>query len=226
MARLPHLCCCDDGARFVALRYPYEEGLLDRGFADRDAFFSVVRSTPPRWSLLARDDAGTARVATICCCPFCGVPVPGLRLRARPPRRVCATLDGGYYCDTCARRLIECRCAPPERLWEASSVRRRRPSRGDARRARRGGTPQAGRAALFRLRDRVDSARTARRDRVRVDVDVLAGPIAAVETPVTWAVLEATGPAWSIPPTAAPVASPTLTSRSTATATAKKKTRT
>lgn len=27
--------------------------------------------------------------------------------------------DGGYYCATCERRLMECRCAPAERLWEA-----------------------------------------------------------------------------------------------------------
>lgn len=118
-SRLPHLTCCPDGARFVALHYD-PVPLFYSEHATRDAFLAVARANPPRWSISAMDDYGKiCRRVAIVACPFCAKPVPEIRLRSKPPQRVCVVTDGGLYCDTCERRLDDCRCLPTERLWEA-----------------------------------------------------------------------------------------------------------
>jgi hypothetical protein len=50
-------------------------------------------------------------------CPFCGKPLPEIEQNPSPPKRVQVVTDGGYYCDTCKKRLNECRCYPPEFAW-------------------------------------------------------------------------------------------------------------
>lgn len=117
--RLPHLTCCDQGADFVFLRLD-AEALYYTDHENRDAYLAIARETPPKWVVLARNITRQLDAyVTVAACPFCATPVAAVRLRTQPPRRICVVIDGGYYCDTCARRLIACRCAPPEQLWEA-----------------------------------------------------------------------------------------------------------
>lgn len=49
-------------------------------------------------------------------CPFCGEYLPEI-IRVNPEKPVCVCTDGGYYCDTCKRRLRECRCLDPTKEW-------------------------------------------------------------------------------------------------------------
>lgn len=54
-------------------------------------------------------------------CPFCGTPVPEIeKLTVDVP--ICTVTDGGYYCDTCSKRLNECKCYPPEWPWKVKFV--------------------------------------------------------------------------------------------------------
>jgi hypothetical protein len=46
-------------------------------------------------------------------CPYCATPMPKMR-RRRGPLVVSVITDGGYYCDTCSKRLSQCSCLPPE----------------------------------------------------------------------------------------------------------------
>ena len=41
-------------------------------------------------------------------CPFCGEGLPEIVLRFNPPEKIATCSDGGYYCDTCSKRLNEC----------------------------------------------------------------------------------------------------------------------
>jgi hypothetical protein len=52
-------------------------------------------------------------------CPYCGASLPKVRLRETPrDDRVAVVADGGYYCDTCEERLMNCDCLPPEAAYE------------------------------------------------------------------------------------------------------------
>lgn len=95
MTRRPaHLTCCPDGARFIELRFPAE--LYDREYADRDAFFAAACTMEPRWTLIVRDQVSQLDcAATIKVCPFCTAPTTAIRLRAKPPTRICSVTDGG-----------------------------------------------------------------------------------------------------------------------------------
>lgn len=117
-AALPHPACCAAARRFVALRYA-SDVLYAEHARPADAIASY-RATAPRWTLLARDFAQSEEAVTILICPFCVTGLPSIRLRGRPPRRIRTVIDGGYYCSSCDSRLQECRCAPAERLWEAT----------------------------------------------------------------------------------------------------------
>jgi hypothetical protein len=118
--RLPHLRCCAQGARLVALRFAAD--VIYAEHPDRAAAISSYASTPPRWTIVAvpSDSRGGEDVVVVVC-PFCGAALPAIRPRANPPRRVCAVVDGGYYCATCEERLMGCRCWPQERMWETGT---------------------------------------------------------------------------------------------------------
>jgi hypothetical protein len=118
------LSCCDQGAKFVGLRH--ESALFyDRSYKTAEEFLAHMRATPPLWTMHAesfatrwyRTDKVSVRVSF---CPFCGVKTPDVRLRKKPPTKICVVIDSGYYCDTCTKRLNECQCHLPERLWEAA----------------------------------------------------------------------------------------------------------
>lgn len=51
-------------------------------------------------------------------CTYCGEKLRELQRKSREPKKVCRVTDGGYYCDTCGKRLIECKCLPPSSAWE------------------------------------------------------------------------------------------------------------
>jgi hypothetical protein len=50
-------------------------------------------------------------------CPHCATPVPEIKKRVTE-EKICVVIDGGYYCNTCKKRLNECECCPPEYAWE------------------------------------------------------------------------------------------------------------
>lgn len=108
--------CCDKAKQFI--RAAYEDPGRDDG--DVDAYMMYVTRTPPVWRISARQngDSGYNRFAQVSFCPFCGVRLPELRLRKTVLQTICVVVDGGYYCQTCEKRLIGCRCADPARLWE------------------------------------------------------------------------------------------------------------
>lgn len=108
--------CCAGAAQFISLHYSYEE-LADHETAD--AYMAKVTSLPPKWSIAAAtaDDYPRTFYVAVKFCPFCGASLPPVALRSKLPMHVRVFIDGGHYCYTCERRLDDCRCAAPERLW-------------------------------------------------------------------------------------------------------------
>lgn len=49
-------------------------------------------------------------------CPFCGTKAPEIVPREGFKSKICKPNDG--YCDTCSKRLMCCRCYPPEWNWK------------------------------------------------------------------------------------------------------------
>lgn len=117
--------CCEEMRKTEAVFLAYPGDFLygdfdmtDEACRDPERF----KKTPPGWYLLS--PKGGSRHAALMseieakCCPFCGKPLPALKLRAEPPEKVVSITDGGYYCDTCHERLECCVCANPVWLWE------------------------------------------------------------------------------------------------------------
>lgn len=50
-------------------------------------------------------------------CPHCATPVPEIE-PSKIKGRIQKITDGGYYCDTCKKRLMECQCLPPTQAWK------------------------------------------------------------------------------------------------------------
>jgi hypothetical protein len=50
-------------------------------------------------------------------CPHCGTPVPEIE-PSKKRKRIQKVTDGGYYCDTCKKRLMECDCLPASHAWK------------------------------------------------------------------------------------------------------------
>jgi hypothetical protein len=122
------LQCCAQARAFSFLQMPDEFYYETR--KTKKAFFEAVRATPPVWALRAtqdhfngydKDPDPRQYPNPIVCCPFCAEFVPSLRLCAKPPKKVCVIIDGGYYCDTCEERLNACECKPAVFLWEVVS---------------------------------------------------------------------------------------------------------
>ncbi len=51
-------------------------------------------------------------------CPHCSKRLPKIKRRITN-KPICNTSDGGFYCDTCKERLINCQCYPPEYAWQS-----------------------------------------------------------------------------------------------------------
>ena len=50
-------------------------------------------------------------------CPHCGTPVPEREPRVTD-KKICRYSDGGYYCDTCKKRMMSCTCLPLPFHWQ------------------------------------------------------------------------------------------------------------
>lgn len=103
--RIPVPNCCDamKKHRSIYLMMP-------------DGYFEGDLSKPPVWMTGGFDEGGMRKSAPANFCPFCGEPVPEIEWVDRK-QKVCKVTDGGYYCDTCGKRLMECRCLPPHCNW-------------------------------------------------------------------------------------------------------------
>jgi hypothetical protein len=144
--RRVHPNCCDEMRRrqTISLALPdtfYEEGNEEakptweiRGY--RPAHIESIRheshvmkdghkidtttfSDPPEadWPEIGPDDFMHSWGFEPKFCPFCGKDMPEIVLRFNPPEKIVTCSDGGYYCDTCSKRLNECQCYPPQWKW-------------------------------------------------------------------------------------------------------------
>jgi len=116
--------CCQVGESFIRLSYGHRLYEFD---GQLDAYMTMVETEPPVWRMSARsvncNSFGASRVPeefAVTTCPSCGKPLPAVRRRAaaRTPKKITVIVDGGYYCYACGERLMGCKCASPERLWE------------------------------------------------------------------------------------------------------------
>lgn len=121
--------CCAAGKRFIKLAMPsrwYGEHEDDT----REQWLESARTTPAQWHMtakgrrdpedypdLAKSKYEGEQSVIVIWCPFCGFRLPPVRLRAKPPKKICVTINGGESCDTCNARH-ECGCATADRLWE------------------------------------------------------------------------------------------------------------
>jgi len=111
------LSCCEYSKAFICLEF-------ESYYADSSDHFHINK---PMWvvngSKLVIDDYKhteryTVNFREISICPSCGVKLPSVKLRKEPPHPIVSITDGGYYCDTCTKRLIACECLNPSLLWE------------------------------------------------------------------------------------------------------------
>jgi hypothetical protein len=105
----PRLSCCDAGARM--LRLAFEDYYVE----DKDHF----KKEKPWWVVKgASHEKDTFNFMPISSCPFCGMGLPDVQLKAVADPRTFTLADGGDYCATCGERLRSCNCLNPESLWE------------------------------------------------------------------------------------------------------------
>lgn len=54
------------------------------------------------------------RKVSVAFCPHCATKLPEIELNPDiTDKKICSITDGGYYCDTCKKRLMSCTCLPP-----------------------------------------------------------------------------------------------------------------
>ena len=113
--------CCPYAQRFITLVYAeyYSE---DKEHFNETKPFWVVRGSKMSDEELTdnlREEKYPSNVEMqIYQCPSCGLHLPAIRKKDKPPEKVMTMTDGGYYCDTCKERLMCCECARPEELLE------------------------------------------------------------------------------------------------------------
>ncbi len=99
-----HLNCCDGGAKTVFLRVEEDE-------------FVFGGYPKPTWRIHRwLDDRQCYETAIVQYCPHCGIKVPDV-VPVEPAPQTMRVTDGGYYCDTCKKRLHACQCLYPEQAW-------------------------------------------------------------------------------------------------------------
>lgn len=111
------LACCDTAKKWrtVYLEIP-------------DSFFSGDLDTPPTWVVRGYHPEYESIPAPTgaAFCPHCGRPAPGI-VPSGDRRKICKVTDGGYYCDTCGKRLIQCGCGHPTRRWKCDKPKEKQP---------------------------------------------------------------------------------------------------
>lgn len=99
--------CCDAMRRTRAIVYDVD----------------IYHDEPSSWRLrlAPAHSLNTAKVPSPTFCPFCGSRVPHVVSKSEPPTPLMVCTDGGYYCDTCEKRLIACLCWHPEAAFEVGT---------------------------------------------------------------------------------------------------------
>lgn len=103
-------CCCEEVKKnkTVFLRHSRKE-LYDNTEGQK--------GLRPKWYTITWDlILNTFNRVQVKYCPHCNMKLPQIK-RRRTKRKVCNVTDGGFYCDTCGKRLTECSCYPPEYAW-------------------------------------------------------------------------------------------------------------
>jgi hypothetical protein len=106
--------CCKPVQNFVAiyLRFPWDPENDYVGSPEWVLRIDHLGSAPG----YARDYVRSTSDKPLYC-PFCGAKLPEVERNPKPPKPVAVITDGGYYCDTCKKRLMVCRCYAPEFAW-------------------------------------------------------------------------------------------------------------
>jgi hypothetical protein len=110
---IPKLTCCPESSTYHAIYFsvdPYMEPTKGRWQSTESKYLAEKR-----WLAGGEEFPDRPEVKF---CPFCASPVPKMRMKPEPPAEIMRCTDGGYYCDTCSERLMECRCLPPEAAFE------------------------------------------------------------------------------------------------------------
>jgi len=77
------------------------------------------RGKEPEWYCMAFDiKGGMFDRVRVTFCPHCSKRLPDVE-RRETDQPICDTTDGGFYCNTCQKKLIECECYPPEYAWKS-----------------------------------------------------------------------------------------------------------
>lgn len=116
---VPAPTCCEYAKAYITLFYDYCEA----SYESKEWFLN----NKPHWFVRGAKIDDMARYTTnpedrpdahIKYCPSCGKELPEIRKKKKPLKKVVSVTDGGYYCDTCKKRLMECQCHRPEEMWE------------------------------------------------------------------------------------------------------------
>ena len=116
---VPRCCKQSEEQQVVFLKIPYEDWV--------NGIESKPKWTTNAWN--SKDLRFSNYTTDISYCPFCGQHLPNITKCLIPPKKPIATCsDGGYYCDTCKKRLIECKCLRPEKAWDSNNYDPRYPA--------------------------------------------------------------------------------------------------
>lgn len=101
------LCCTHEG--FLLTQF-IREPIIFVGYNYAD-WVNVCygKDVKPHWIL--------SRTVYVRFCPYCGIKLREIVERIGGPENICTITDGGYYCDTCKKRLNECQCEMPWMRW-------------------------------------------------------------------------------------------------------------
>lgn len=82
---------------------------------------SYNTDSPPAWYVLAIDpETELHKRVKVEFCPHCSRSLPPIVPNPNAHElKICSIKDGGYYCDTCKKRLMSCSCHPPVFKWRA-----------------------------------------------------------------------------------------------------------
>lgn len=108
----PRVNCCKAAKLFPAVFFSVEYGKYGDTDKGKGYWQAHVNVQELNWSKIKEFPAAKF-------CPYCGKNLPKMRRRRKRLEDVCRVTDGGYYCDTCSRRLSTCICLPIEANFES-----------------------------------------------------------------------------------------------------------
>lgn len=111
--------CCEYAKTYVVLTYKYHEADFDdKAWFDNNKPHWVVRGTEADMDYIIQTNHDNRCPKEIHFCPHCGMKLPEIVKKTNPPKKIRVISDGGYYCDTCGKRLMLCECHRQEEMWE------------------------------------------------------------------------------------------------------------